>query len=52
MITALTHLTLSWKCRKAALSNERGMTLIELMVATLVFAVISASTMIALGGAL
>ena len=52
MIKALTHLTLAWRSRKDSLSNERGMTLIELMVATLVFAVISASTMIALGGAL
>jgi prepilin-type N-terminal cleavage/methylation domain-containing protein len=52
MIKALTHLTLSWRFRKDALTNERGMTLIELMVATMVFAVISASTMIALGGAL
>jgi len=52
MITALTHLTLSWRCRKAALSNERGMTLIELMIATLVFALISSGTMVALGGAL
>jgi prepilin-type N-terminal cleavage/methylation domain-containing protein len=38
--------------RKNALSDERGMTLIELMVATLVFSVISAATMVALGGAL
>jgi len=52
MITALTHLTLSWRLRKDALSNERGMTLIELMIATLVFAMISSGTMVALGGAL
>jgi prepilin-type N-terminal cleavage/methylation domain-containing protein len=33
-------------------ADESGMTLIELMIATLVFAMISAGTMVALGGAL
>jgi len=40
------------RSRRQLVADERGMTLIELMVATLVFAMISAGTMVALGGAL
>jgi prepilin-type N-terminal cleavage/methylation domain-containing protein len=38
--------------RGSLIADERGLTLIELMIATLVFAMISAGTMVALGGAL